>query len=220
MYRTPSIAICVLALSALFIAGLMGCKRPAPLQFEVGFDVTPKDVEKRARQASQLANFVKKGDDFALRATDNKTSLISTVRPATDADAFRVLTSISGRIIPSTDLAEYFETAADLIEKSGKPLVIIIYTDGLSDDGDPDGVAARVTAAARRLARARRLRALIIAGTVRDVRPEWQGLPEMLAPVESKLFILPMATLDPGDIHRLVKNVRANVSSASQEGGN
>lgn len=202
----------------LLVAWLPGCSRPAPIEIAIGFDVTPKGVARRIKIASPLANFVKKGDVFKLYVTDHKTSLISTIRPASTKDASNLLTATSEKMLAKTDLALYFETMAAEAERDSLPLVIVLYTDGLDDNSKPDVAAARIEAAARRLSSCPRLRALIVAGTVRDIRSGWTELPDMLSPLGSKLSVLPMATLKPDEVTRLVKEARGQAASAAQEG--
>lgn len=209
-----TIPLCCLAL--LFLLPACGCRKqghpPAALNIELGYDPTPPDADERARQASAAMPSFPRQDVFTLRATDHKTTIISTAIPEDDTAAYKILQSISTRVVPVTDLATYFETVAAAAESSSRPTIILLYTDGL-DDGDRVTATARIEAAAHRLAANPRVRAVILVGLVRDIRPHWKGLPEMLDCIdqgqEKRLCVQPQSGMDPEALARSIDKVRA-----------
>lgn len=182
-----------------------------PLKIEVGYDPTPPNAEERARQAAVTLSSLSPREPFVLRATDHKTTVISTVLPQSDAAAFAVLLAIGETVVPVTDLATYFEALAEAAEGSDTPLAVLLYTDGL-DDGPPEETAARIEAAAKRLAASTSVRALILIGLVRETRKEWKGLPEMLSALKDRLSVQPLASMDPDAITRILEAARQKPS--------
>ena len=202
-----------LFLFLLMFAG-MGCasrRSPVPLTVELGYDPTPPDAEERARQVAAITPSFTAQDTFTLLATDHKTTVISTLVPEDDAATYAVLQTITARVVPVTDLANFFEAVATGAETSDHPVIIFLYTDGL-DDGELNQAAARIEAAAHRLAKNPQVRAVILVGLVREIRPGWKGLPEMLDCLnegQKRLVVQPQGAMNPEEIEGIIAHVRA-----------
>lgn len=174
-------------------------------------------ADELARQAAAATPFLSPQDTFVLRQVDNKTTVISTAIPESPEAAYTVLRPTPPRIVRVTDLASYFEVAATAAENSPCPVVIVLYSDGL-DDGERQRTTERIEAAAQRLADNPRVRAVLLIGLVRETRPRWKGLPEMLACLnqgrENRLYVQPQAGMNPDAVLQLLDQVRDAASLA------
>lgn len=207
--RFVYLGICLLCLM------LVSCASHHPqasLTIEIGDDPTPKNAEELGRQIVAGMVSVKPQDMFALRCVDNKTDLITTTRPEDDEATTAVVEAIQKRIVQSTNLAIYFETMAEAAEHTTRPMVILLYSDGL-DDGAPNITKSRIEAAARRLAANPQVKAVVLIGPVRDIRPGWTGLPEMLACLNDgpykRLLVQPASNMNPDAITQLLDDLRS-----------
>ena len=114
MSRLPAV-LCGLFLICLLLIVRTNCSRhqpTAPLTVEMGFDPTSPKLEDLERQAAVATQFLRDSDRFILRATDQKTTIISTTRPESDTVAFKELQDVTQKMVPITDLANYFEAVA------------------------------------------------------------------------------------------------------------
>lgn len=205
-------------LATVGFAPLVGCgRRAAPLAIEIGFDVTPPKVEERAKRASQFVKYLRRGDAVTVRALDNETTILATTTPRTDQDAYRTFMDAAGRMTPVTNLPRYFEQILPAVEGGHLPTVVCVYTDGLTDACTPDQCKRRIRAVAERLAKNERLKAVVLIGTVRESRPRWAGLPEMLDPLRGKLTVYPRTMVDSSQVMRQVRAIRQSV--APRKGG-
>jgi len=219
LIRAILILLMCLALCMFACRGNKTSQPSTILSIELGYDPTPPDADERARQAAATIPFFDPNDQLILRATDNKTTIISTTLPFDDNAAYEIFKSIGTRVVPVTDLATYFEAVAAAAQNYSCPTIILLYTDGL-DDGKCVATTARIEAAARRLAANPRVRAVFLIGTVRDTRPDWKGLPEMLAGLndgqEKRLFVQPQAGMNPDVIAEQMDTIRMTLSVAPQ----
>ena len=78
----------------------------------------------------------------------------------------------------------------------------------------------RIGDAAARLAKNPNVRAVALIGLVRETRPHWKGLPEMLSCLNEgnkrRLYVQPQAAMSPDQIADLLDEARAP-SAASAE---
>ena len=210
--KFPKLALLFLSLLLFVGKGCASRRSPVPLTVEVGYDPTPPDADERARQLAAITPSFNAQDTFTMLATDHKTTVISTLVPEDEAATYAVLQKIKGRVVPVTDLANFFEAVATGAETSDHPVVVLLYTDGL-DDVELKHATARIEAAAHRLAKNPQVRAVILVGLVREIRPGWKGLPEMLSCLnqggEKRLVVQPQGGLNPDEIDGIINHVRS-----------
>ncbi len=218
MKQMSRIVCAVILVGALLKGGIACIPRPprVPLSVEVGYDITSPKVDVQARQAAVTLPLLRPEDFFALRAADQKTSFVSSSLPEDEEAAFKLLKSLPERMVPVTDLAGYFETVATAAEHNPRPLVILLYTDGLDDE--PAGVqTSRIEAAAHRLSVIPQVKAVILVGLLRDIRPGRKGLPEMLSCLNEgatpRLLVQSQDGMNPEAVLQRIDAVRHALSS-------
>lgn len=187
-------------------------KSLVPLTIEIDFDPTPRNADVRARIAAATIPEIAEGSTgFVLRCVDHKTDVVCTTAPQDEDAAYKILRDINSHMSPGTDLCSYWETLADLYERASQKVLIVIYTDG-KDDGTPGKTATRIQKAAARLAANPNVQGVILVGTVCDTRPGWSGISTMLAPLKTRLHVIPQADMTQESILEEVEVVRTQAS--------
>lgn len=203
-------------LALCFTGFIIGCGQQAPLRIEVGFDVTPPNAKERAKLAAQMVDYIQPQDQFALRAVDRATRLITTVRPDSQSKAEAALVAQTKDITAVTDLPAYFETVVKSAQTSPGSVIVLLYSDAKSDIPSAQEVAKQIRECASELAKLPNLEAVFLIGAEKEARPDWEGLAEMLSPLGDRLIVVPSALQDAGLIMQKVIDIRSRVTERDQ----
>jgi hypothetical protein len=178
-------------------------------RLEFGYDPTPKNADARARiAAAVLPKLAAQSSGFSLWALDHKTTLISTIPPHDQDDAYALIKEgIIKKMVPVTDLSTFMEKMANRSAHAQGKVIIMADTDGL-DDGKPLETARRITAASKRLAANPDVLGVVLVGIERDIRPGWIDITQMLDPLHEKLHMIPLSQASKDQILHEIQSIR------------
>ena len=215
------VAVLLIGIGLYFI---VHAQKPVPVRFIVGFDSTPQFADALAKTGAMVLPGLKKssGDQYELYAVDGSTALISSTLPADSNEALTVLRSIV--TINQTRLADFFDKLVPIVKASKQPVIVIVFTDGLSDE-DVHYAEARIRLAAQQLRLCSNFQSLILCGLTRETRSLASGqiragLPELLGGIKDKLVVLPRSTLNPSPVLSAVKSARQSLIKGEKTDAN